>query len=685
MKGSEKMRTVIEKRGKKKIIAILCFFTMMFSAFAFFITGGSAEAETEYYFVMEKGASVRLDEHTGLRFVAKVDENTAKNAVFGGVIIPYEYIGKYSLDLEGDIIKQLTQQSVEVCYKENLDVSLVPNQKDGYYRVAYSITDIKNKNLNRQFIGLIYMIDDDIRRYAEFDNESDITRTFSQVVNAAYAEESLYGGTLLAEEKAIIESFIVKSDYASVNSDTITNETDLDAATNRTTITDLQNGVELTSAAVAELDTESPQIYAFTFGGDGYHEGVHVRYISENEKVAAVSADGIVTAVAKGETIVKAVIFGKIIPIKIYVLTGKTVYEITEPFVRNTGAGDSTTGTATISVETYETYGVTMKIVYDRQSANEIDNIYYLMNTDFSGVYIPENACGIRFWVYNGNTRAINFCVNNGSTQGTWYAINYKELVPGLWTEIVMSTQDFLTTTRFGFRQIGYGAQNSEYRISSFVYVTAEEMAQPVIDLIAALPSVSEVTAKDMSQIAAARNAYNGLLDSAKSSVWNIAELEALETECSEKFGVLNDMSDLTGIAVGAWSPNNIKLGVGKDAVYGNYISMQWTNAVAAEQQGIFNYDPTAWDVSFDGFDSVVFYVYNGGTSERYFVVGAGADPTQWYEVAVAAGQWTEVEVPTNVFCASNRWGVRFANDNGDCEYKISAVYGKRSAVNQTK
>ena len=196
------MRTVIEKRGKKKIIAILCFFTMMFSAFAFFITGGSAEAETEYYFVMEKGASVRLDEHTGLRFVAKVDENTAKNAVFGGVIIPYEYIGKYSLDLEGDIIKQLTQQSVEVCYKENLDVSLVPNQKDGYYRVAYSITDIKNKNLNRQFIGLIYMIDDDIRRYAEFDNESDITRTFSQVVNAAYAEESLYGGTLLAEEKA---------------------------------------------------------------------------------------------------------------------------------------------------------------------------------------------------------------------------------------------------------------------------------------------------------------------------------------------------------------------------------------------------------------------------------------------------------------------------------------------------
>ena len=97
------------------------------------------------------------------------------------------------------------------------------------------------------------------------------------------------------------ESFIVKSDYASVNSDTITNETDLDAATNRTTITDLQNGVELTSAAVAELDTESPQIYAFTFGGDGYHEGVHVRYISENEKVAAVSADGIVTAVAKGE------------------------------------------------------------------------------------------------------------------------------------------------------------------------------------------------------------------------------------------------------------------------------------------------------------------------------------------------------------------------------------------------
>ena len=196
--------------------------------------------------------------------------------------------------------------------------------------------------------------------------------------------------------------------------------------------------------------------------------------------------------------------------------------------------------------------------------------------------------------------------------------------------------------------------------------------------LIDALPTSDEIGVADMAQIAAAREYYNALTEGAKSTVWNIAELEALEAECSKKFGVLNDMSDLTGIAVGAWSPNNIKLGVGKDAVYGNYISMQWTNAVAAEQQGIFNYDPTAWDVSFDGFDSVVFYVYNGGTSERYFVVGAGADPTQWYEVAVAAGQWTEVEVPTNVFCASNRWGVRFANDNGDCEYKISAVYGKK-------
>jgi hypothetical protein len=119
--------------------------------------------------VMEKGASVRLDGNNGIRFTTLVDtdvvaalEEKYAEVSYGTFIMPKDYIATYGeLTLEnlfGDEAVYCWGGKVEgktqILHRKSL---LTEEYADGYHAFKYSIVNIHDSNLTRQFVGLGYI------------------------------------------------------------------------------------------------------------------------------------------------------------------------------------------------------------------------------------------------------------------------------------------------------------------------------------------------------------------------------------------------------------------------------------------------------------------------------------------------------------------------------------------------
>ncbi|MBQ8292044.1 MAG: Ig-like domain-containing protein, partial [Clostridia bacterium] len=191
-------------------------------------------------FAMVKGASVRLTtENYGLRFSAEIGESytASENVSYNMMIIPANWIAKYSLSGDGfdgnymtslqaklqaeaesgnglgddgKTVRPIATVECEPYYNTVAD----ENFKANTWYISGSITSIKYANINGDFFGVAYTLDDkgtdettdDVYTYATF-VEGENVRDVVYVASASYMANEFEDGT---DEKNILSELVTQ-------------------------------------------------------------------------------------------------------------------------------------------------------------------------------------------------------------------------------------------------------------------------------------------------------------------------------------------------------------------------------------------------------------------------------------------------------------------------------------------
>ena len=145
-------------------------------------------APPEYTLNMVEGASVRTAVPYGIRFKANVSKDLYEDgeATFGMAIIPFDWIERYSLS--GDYIAELENNGLAF---RKFDCT--PVEKNGEYYIQASLTNIKESNIEREFIGIAWFERAGERTYAFNEN---CARSIKEV-----AEKAIIAGESFNEEQ----------------------------------------------------------------------------------------------------------------------------------------------------------------------------------------------------------------------------------------------------------------------------------------------------------------------------------------------------------------------------------------------------------------------------------------------------------------------------------------------------
>lgn len=198
------------KKLKSNIIVVL--FTLIVAlVVSATIVGRQQTAYAETVNFNQVGASVRMGEHKGIRFVATVDK-VNENSKYYVMIIPESWVNTYKLNESGnkdyyDVLYKAGKRS-EKDFKEGETISMLVMQseptlqKGGAYKDLYlirgSIVNIKYDNSNTKFFGVAFEEKaDGTRVYADGQKEysyRSITNVASAALNDAdadYDEENI--------------------------------------------------------------------------------------------------------------------------------------------------------------------------------------------------------------------------------------------------------------------------------------------------------------------------------------------------------------------------------------------------------------------------------------------------------------------------------------------------------------
>lgn len=198
-------------KSKKNLAIVLLAMVMavacMFAVVAVNSNTAKADGKT---FEME-GASIRYEEPTGMRFAAMVDATTyqevidSDNKVFGAIILPNDY-----LDGVGELTNHATQLNG---IKYNTREGLLGVEKNGGYRISYSLSNVQYGNYNRDFFGIVY-IKTTVEGTASYEYASVVdgnnVRSVAEVALADYDSADDI-------EKLDLYNYIFKSEYLAAN------------------------------------------------------------------------------------------------------------------------------------------------------------------------------------------------------------------------------------------------------------------------------------------------------------------------------------------------------------------------------------------------------------------------------------------------------------------------------------
>lgn len=203
----------MSKVKSKLLVALTLAFCVCLSVFAFGkITVRADEQAVESTVTMLGGASIRLDENSGIKFTAKISGYNADDVStsYGMIIMPYDFVGKYITD---DTAYHANLNAKGVKY---LDRICTPFEYNGEYFINYTMVDIKYSNYTREFIGVEYKKVGGEYTYATT-NKANNVRSVAQVALLAKEDTDKFND-YTDEQKAIIEKFIT---YSSVVGETV--------------------------------------------------------------------------------------------------------------------------------------------------------------------------------------------------------------------------------------------------------------------------------------------------------------------------------------------------------------------------------------------------------------------------------------------------------------------------------
>lgn len=191
-----------------------------------------ADGEAITEFSAATGASVRISDRSGIRFTVNVPTSVYDSVVSGGayvndsqigmIIIPYAYVTDYNAYKASnptsdygyyEYFKNVKGKMVNLTYTSE---QVAANPVTGGYQIKGSLVDIKEANLERDFVGIGYVRTSGVYTYTAI-TEEDNARNITEVATKAIEDNS---GKVSASQRGLLSS-LYNIDYYTVSYENI--------------------------------------------------------------------------------------------------------------------------------------------------------------------------------------------------------------------------------------------------------------------------------------------------------------------------------------------------------------------------------------------------------------------------------------------------------------------------------
>lgn len=221
----------------KKISLILLSIALVVSAgvsilFGFNTNTAKADGEAITGFSAVTGASIRVSDRSGIRFTVNVPTSVYDSVVSGGayvndsqigmIIVPYDYVTDYNAYKASnptsdygyyEYFKNVKGKMINLSYTPE---QVAANPVSGGYRIKGSLVDIKEANLERDFVGIGYVRTSGRYTYTAI-TEDDNARNITEIATKAIEDNS---GKVSASQRGLLSS-LYSIDYYTVSYENI--------------------------------------------------------------------------------------------------------------------------------------------------------------------------------------------------------------------------------------------------------------------------------------------------------------------------------------------------------------------------------------------------------------------------------------------------------------------------------
>lgn len=221
----------------KKVSLILLSIALVVSAgvsvlFGFNTNTAKADGEAITEFSAVTGASVRVSDRSGIRFTVNVPTSVYDSVVSGGayvndsqigmIIVPYAYVTDYNAYKASnptsdygyyEYFKNVKGKMINLSYTPE---QVAANPVSGGYQIKGSLVDIKEANLERDFVGIGYVRTSGRYTYTAI-TEDDNARNITEIATKAIEDNS---GKVSASQRGLLSS-LYNIDYYTVNYENI--------------------------------------------------------------------------------------------------------------------------------------------------------------------------------------------------------------------------------------------------------------------------------------------------------------------------------------------------------------------------------------------------------------------------------------------------------------------------------
>ncbi len=658
------------KAKSRKLFLLLLTFLMAISCIGIIAPAYASNQAVEPRFEM-LGSSVRLEEPTGIKFAARIDEEryneviSGSDTVFGAIIIPKDILGETEISASNNHVVALAGKSY-LDSINNYSQGLVGREDKtatGYYTVSYSVSNVKYGNYNREFYGLVY-----IRSGAEGSYTYEYATVENSVNEKTIADVAkTYYAIAEDEDVAVLENFIYKAEFLA--NDTVS----ADYATSELSA---QEYVTAQKAAIEEFDAIALETVA--------------NQISINASMEKYNALGAFakSLVAESKAIVdekQAIVCGEL-KNQISELVAKDSY-VESDYHKIYGLKASYALIPAESKELVDNYDELLAVESEFLGDYEVEVVYGATESEEVGFSAQQSSAGIELSyqfdavygpvlkVLNGkgyDQRISTIIKENASNNYSGYKLyinayttnysyfhyinssiawaNTTDVVDKSWTQFAYDASTF--GVYGGGRQIGFNltkttdVSESYYLISAVFAIKMTETGR-LNATIAELNSKTTLEASDYQLIYGAKTNYETLTAEEQANV-NYDTLLAIEAKFAENYDVkVVYLASETGASVSPSGNNSsaVTATYSTDAVYGPTLTITNNNS---SNERVFG-DMAFTRANYDGYN--LYFNVKANREGEFFTLNSSAGYATL--ATLNADEWTTVSVNSAAVLAS--------------------------------